>query len=89
MRYALIALACLAAASCSRSDQAQANKAGQDIKADAQAAVHSVTDDPNLKKLGHELKSDANKAGAEIRKGAADVKVKGREAGQEIREKTR
>ena len=89
MRLILIAGLCLAAAACSRADDA---KVQQDTRAaghDLADAARSVKDDPTVKQAGVDAKQAAHDAAVAVRKGAADVEVKGGQALIDAGDKTK
>jgi hypothetical protein len=76
MRLILIAGLCVAAAACSRADQA---KVQQDTRAaghDLADAAQNVKDDPTVRQAGAETKQAAHDAAVAVRKGAAEAEVK-------------
>ena len=89
MRLILIAGLCLAAAACSRSDEA---KVQQDTRAaghDLSDAAQKVKDDPTVRHVGDDAKQATHDAAVALRKGAAEAEVKTGQAMIDAGDKTK
>ena len=76
MRLILIAGLCLAAAACSRSDEAKVQEDTRAAGHDLADAARKVKDDPTVRQTGEDAKQAAHDAAVALRKGAAEAEVK-------------
>jgi len=89
MRLILIAGLCLAAAACSRSDQAKVQEDTRSAGHDLANAAQDVKNDPTIKQAGVEAKEAAHDTAAALRKGAAEAEVKTGQAMIDAGDKTK
>ena len=76
MRLILIAGLCLAAAACSRSDEAKVQEDTRAAGHDLADAAQKVKNDPTVRQTGEDAKHVAHDAAVALRKGAAEAEVK-------------
>lgn len=77
MRTTLILCLCglaLAAAACSRHDEATVNAAGDKVAAQVKAAARDVQHDPDVQRASAEVKKAAHQAGAAIKSSAHEAR---------------
>jgi hypothetical protein len=89
MRIVMIAALCLAAAACSRSDNAQLQHDTKAADHDLNAAASDVKNNPDVKQAAADAKDAGHDAAVALRAGAADVARKSGQALVEVGAKTK
>ena len=88
-RAAILLLAFTAAiAGCSRHDEAQAKHDARSAVADVKAEAHKVANDPDMRKAGAEVKKTAAEAAAAIKHTAMEAKDAAKHGAHEAKRKS-